>query len=86
MRGEHLIDGLSNRTLQAALFTQRPRDDIEAHRRSGQISRKLRLLRRHGLIHKLGRRRLYRITMKGHQVMSLACTLRQTNANLLNAA
>jgi hypothetical protein len=86
MRGEHLIDGLSNRTLQAALFTGPPRDQIERRRRSAQVSRKLRLLRRQGLIHKLGRRRLYRITSKGHRVMSLAGILRESNANLLNAA
>jgi hypothetical protein len=88
MRGEHLINGLSNATVQRALFngSPPPRDDAQKRRRSGQVSRKLRLLRRHGLIHKIGRRRLYRVTAQGHQIMSLALTLRQSNSELLNAA
>lgn len=86
MRGEHLINGLSNATIQRALFTQEPRDDREKRRRSGQVSRKLRLLRRHGLIHKLGRRRLYRVSEQGNRVMSLALAMRQSSSELLNAA
>jgi hypothetical protein len=75
--GGHLVDGFTNRDLQRRLFPKPPRDETQRRRRSGAISRKLRLLRRHGLIHKVNRRRLYRITPKGHRVMTMSTLLRQ---------
>jgi hypothetical protein len=88
IRGEHLINGLSNASIQRALFGQQPqpREEREKRRRSAAVSRKLRLLRRHRLIHKLGRRRLYRVTQQGQRVMSLALAMRQSSSELLNAA
>lgn len=64
MHGQHLIDGLTNGSLQALLYPEAPGDEREAKRRSNATGRKLRLLRQHGLIHKVGARRLYRTTPK----------------------
>ena len=86
MRGEHLIAGFTNAALRRALFAHPPPDEPEKRRRSARVGRKLRLLRRHGLIHKVGKRRLYRVTPRGHQVMTLALAIRQTTTELLNAA
>jgi hypothetical protein len=86
MRGEHLIHGFTNRQLQQTLYAGPPTNDIEARRRSAQISYRLRLLRRHGQIRKLGAKRLYRITQQGHRVMGLALAIRNTDSIDLLAA
>ena len=86
LRGEHLLHGFTNAQIQAALLAGPPRDPTQRSRRSSWVGHRLRLLRRHGLIHKIGRQRLYRITPKGHQVMSLALALRRSDAGQLKAA
>jgi hypothetical protein len=86
MDGKNLLTGLTNAALQAAVFPAPPSDTSESRRRSNWAGRKLRLLRRHGLIHKLGPRRLYRVTPKGQQIMGLALALRQRSDTLLLVA
>jgi hypothetical protein len=83
LRGEHLIHGFANGDVQSALFRTPAKTRAERCRRSNAVGRRLRLLRRHGLIRKVGNRRLYRITQKGHRVMTLALAIRNTNANNL---
>jgi hypothetical protein len=86
MRGEHLLDGFANRDVQRHLFPNPPRSETEKRRRSNHVAHRLRMLRHHRLIQKVPRRRLYRITPKGHAVMTTAITLRHTNTELLKAA
>ena len=52
-RGEFTINGFRNRDLQRLYFAQPPATPAEARRRSAWVSRKLRLLRAHGLIYKV---------------------------------
>jgi hypothetical protein len=52
-RGEFMINGFRNRDLQLILYTTSARSVEESRRRSAAISRKLRLLRHHGLIQKI---------------------------------
>jgi hypothetical protein len=52
-RGEFTIHGLRNRDLQRWLYSSPANSKQEARRRSAAVSRKLRLLRAHGLIQKL---------------------------------
>ena len=85
MDGRHLLDGFTNGALQKTMFSEEPGDPIEARRRSNRMGRSLRILRRHGLIKKIGARRLYRVTPKGHQVMGLALAVRQST-NMMSAA
>ena len=86
LRGEHLPHGLSSADVQSHLFTTPARTGAERLRRSRYVGHQLRLLRRHGLLQKVPKRRLYQITPKGHQLMSLATILRQANAKTLLAA
>jgi hypothetical protein len=88
LAGEHLLTGFTNRQVQHRLFASEARDLKERLRRSSFISRQLRLLRAHRLIHKVPKRRLYRTTTRGHTVMTTALIFRQTDAALLkqNAA
>lgn len=86
LQGQHLIHGFTNGNLQSLLYPTRGKTRAERRRRSNVIGRRLRLLRRHGLIHKVGKRRLYRITAKGHQIMTVALAIRQTSATAAQRA
>jgi hypothetical protein len=72
LAGEHALNGFRNHDLQARLFPKAPRDEAERHRRSAQVTRQLAKLRGHGLIAKVPRCRLYRVTPRGVQLMSAA--------------
>ena len=86
LRGEHLIHGFTNQQIQQALYPQSPANSPDRRRRSAHVSYRLRLLRRHRLIHKVGAKRLYRLTSEGHRVMSLALKIRGSDSiNLLAA-
>jgi hypothetical protein len=85
LHGEHLPFGFSNRQLQTCLYPQPARDAADARRRSQFVSRKLRLLRAHGLVHRVSGKRLYRVSEKGHQVISTALIFRETDFALLEA-
>jgi len=84
MHGEHLLHGFTNRQLRAQLFRAPTTDPRQLRRRSAYVTRRLRLLRAHGLIRKVGRQRLYRITQRGHSVMTTALIFRTTDLALLN--
>jgi hypothetical protein len=66
LRGEFLIDGLSNAALRLHL----------PHKNSGQISRLLKRLRMHGILKKVGNRYRYFLTSFGRQVALTALKLR----------
>jgi len=83
LAGEHLLADFSNRQIQRHLFAAPAKDEQECRRRSARISRHFRLLRAHGLIHKLGKYRRYRVTPHGQIVMATALSFRQTDAALL---
>jgi hypothetical protein len=72
LAGEHTINGFTNRDLQRRLHPRPPRDDTESRRRCQATSRHIAKLRGHGLVTKVPRRRLYRITAYGQRVMSAA--------------
>jgi len=81
--GEQLLEAFTNRRIQAGLFPSPAPNYRERRRRSASISRWLRLLRAHGLIHKLGRSRRYRATPRGQIIMSTALLFRKTDIALL---
>jgi hypothetical protein len=83
LTGEHLLADFTNRQLQLHLFDTPTNDKRERCCRSALISRHLRLLRAHGLIHKLAKHRRYRVTPRGQTVMTTALTFRQTDVALL---
>lgn len=86
MDGRHLIDGFTNGSLQQLLYSGEPTDPVAARRRSNAVGRKLRLLRQHGLIRKVGARRLYRATTRGCQAISLTMALRNNTTHMSLAA
>jgi hypothetical protein len=64
-RGEFTLNSVRNRDLQRLCFTQPPTTPAETRRRSAWVSRKLRLLRAHGLIYKVTGTHRYHLTKAG---------------------
>lgn len=64
-RGEFTLNGFRNRHLQRLCFAHPPATPVEARRRSAWVSRKLRLLRAHGLIYKVTGTHRYHLTKAG---------------------
>ena len=76
-RPEYGISGLRNKDLRAALYHE-PADQAEHRRRSAQASRKLALLRAHGIVEKVSKSHRYRVTDKGR--LALTALLAAANA------
>jgi hypothetical protein len=86
-RGEFTINGLRNRDLQRLCFADQPATPAEARRRSAWASRKLRLLRAHGLIYKITRTHRYQLTTAGRVATTAILTaLRSTIRQLTTIA
>lgn len=76
MAGENLINGFRNRDLAARLYPNPPPTTRAALRRCARISRWIAKLRGHGLIAKVKNSRLYRVTPRGHRLMSATLRVR----------
>jgi hypothetical protein len=85
-RGEFTLNGLRNRDLQRLLFAQPANTPEEARRRSAWASRKLRLLRAHGLIHKIAGTHRYQLTKAGRIATTAILTALRSNVRQLTAA
>jgi hypothetical protein len=76
LRGEHAIRGFRNGELAEQLFGPKPQDPRERRQRCGRVSRRISLLRAHGLVAKVPRSRRYRVTRSGQRFMSTAIQVR----------
>jgi len=89
-RGEFTINGLRNRDLQLLLYgpvdPNSPLSPKEKRRRSAAVSRKLRLLRAHGLIQKVPKTHRYQVTSHGRLAITAILTMDRTSIALLNKA
>src|SRR5262252_5639468 len=70
IRGEFVINGFRNKDLQKLLYLTTAQSVKESRRRSGAMSRKLRLLRDHGLIQKIQKSYRYKVTSKGRSILT----------------
>jgi hypothetical protein len=86
-RGEFTVSGFRNRDLRACLFGAPPREAAKLRRQSGQITRRLRMLRAHGLIKKIPGTHRYQATANGRVIITALLTARAANTRrLLEAA
>jgi hypothetical protein len=89
-RGEFALNGLRNRDLQRWLYGAgdplRPLPLKERRRRSAAVSRKLRILRAHGLIQKVSKTHRYQVTPEGRLAITAILTMDRTSIALLNKA
>jgi hypothetical protein len=75
LAGQHTMNGFRNADLVAHLYRRPAHDRDEAHRRCERISRLIVKLRGHGLVAKVPRARLYRVTPYGQRVMTAALAI-----------
>jgi hypothetical protein len=86
-RGEFVLHGFRNRDLQSLIYTGTKVAATEQRRRSGAVTRKLRLLRAHGLIKKIPHTHRYQLTDQGRTTITALLAARQANTSqLLKAA
>jgi len=85
-RGEFMINGLRNRDLQRLLWSTAPLDLKEKRRRSAAVSRKLRLLVAHDLIHKVQKTHRYQVSATGRLAIQAILTIQQTSLAALSRA
>lgn len=89
-RGEFALNGLRNRDIQQCLYGAfdplTPLPLKEKRRRSAAVSRKLRMLRAHGLIQKVPKTHRYQVTPHGRLAITAILTMDRTSIALLNRA
>lgn len=83
-RGDFLINGFRNRDLQQILFDGPAESAKEQRRRSAAISRKLRMLRAHGLIRKVSHTHRYIVNPKATTTLVALLTAARTTLNQIN--
>jgi hypothetical protein len=81
-RGEFLLNGFRNRDVRCLLHGC-PDDAAMKRRQSAAVTRQLRLLRAHGLIHKVPKTHRYQVSEAGHKAIAALLGARATNANKL---
>lgn len=83
-RGEFAINGFRNRDLRALLFSSKG-SEHEKNRRAGAVTRKIRLLRAHGLLRKVSGTHRYVVSDKGRRIITALLAARQANVQQLTA-
>jgi hypothetical protein len=83
-RGEFMINGLRNRDLVALLYAEAAEDPKEKRRRSAAVTRKLRLLRAHGLVQKVPHTHRYLVSTKGRVTIAAILAAREANVKSLS--
>jgi hypothetical protein len=85
-QGEWILNGFRNRDLGAQLFPKPSADSIEQRRRSGKVTRQLRMPRAHGLIHKVPHMHRYLLSDKGRQIITALQAARAADIEKLSKA
>jgi len=85
LSGEHVPEGFRNRDIREKIAPGvRPRS-TQARAITSRITRYMGLLRAHGLIRKVPHTQRYRITTKGHEVITTALRLRELDVTKIAA-
>ena len=83
--GDFLIHGIRNRDLQAIVYGEPAATPQEKRRRSAAISRKLRMLRAHGIIHKVTGTHRYNVAPEARAMLLAILTSARTSLKQINA-
>lgn len=82
-RHEFLLNGLRNRDLRRLLCGAEPSDPVVRRRQAAAVTRKLRLLRGHGLLHKVAKTHRYVVSEAGRKIITALRAARHANADQL---
>lgn len=83
--GSFVLSGFSNRQLRQKLQMPEPDDASERRRQASSLSRRLALLRAHGLIAAIPKTRRWRVTERGRNVIIVSQRVRETDVAALAA-
>jgi len=83
-QGDYLINGFRNRDLQKALYAGEAQTPVDRRRRCSAVSRKLRMLKAHGLIQKVYKTHRYQVTESGRTILLTVLTVARTSLHQLN--
>ena len=86
LRGEHLAQGFTTADLRHVLMPDVESDPARSRQAASRMTRLIRLLRAHGLVHKTSRTRDDRVSSRGHAVISTALAFRDHDIAWLAAA
>lgn len=81
-QGEYLINGFRNRDIRRTLNGE-PGDANERRRQSAAVTRKLAILRAHGLIHKVPKTHRYQLTANGRRIATALLAAHACDVNSL---
>ncbi len=84
-RGEWTINGFRNADLRKPIYLSGSASPQQVRRRSAAVSRKLRLLRAHGLIKKIPGSHRYLLTVEGRKLITLLMAARKADIEHLTA-
>ena len=79
------VAGLRNRDLVAVLYPKPAADEKEKRRRSSRVTRLIRLLRAHGLLHKTPKSHRYQASPDARKLITSVLAARNANAETLGA-
>src|SRR5204863_8186742 len=82
-RHEFLINGLRNRNLRRLLYGAQEVEAREQRRQSAAVTRQLRLLRGHGLIHKVPKTHRYVVSAVGRRALTALLAARSASVEEL---
>ena len=82
-RGEFAINGFRNRDLRPHLYGQPPADAAKRRKQSAAVTRKLRLLRAHGLIKKVPKTHRYVLSDRGTAIITTLLAARSASTETL---
>jgi hypothetical protein len=83
-RGEFSLDGIRNRDIQVHLFTTAPKDAADCRRRCAKVTRLLRLLRAHGILHKIPHTHRYKLAPKGRELAAAILATQRLTLEQIN--
>lgn len=82
---KHTIAGLRNRDLVQMLYAHAALTKEEQRRRSARVTRLIRLLRAHGLLHKVPKTHRYQVSPEGRKAIGTLLAARNANAESLTS-
>ena len=81
-----MVNGLRNRDLVAVLYPTASDEPTEKRRRSGKVTRLLRLLRGHSLLHKVPNTHRYQVTAQARTTILALLAAADANPDKLTSA
>lgn len=82
-RGEFTLSGLRNRDLRSLLYPTKPSNKVLQRRQAAAITRRLALLRAHGILRKLSGTHRYQLTSRGRRIVTALLAARNADVDQL---